>query len=176
MLPRDKKDVSCVNCSRKGHMAADCRQPKAEMGKRPCFNCNEPGHLARNCREKMMAIKAVTQGAVPKAALLGCVQIVDKEGFTKVPGRARPQASHVLDFVAWAAANTQSTYRFRPLTLADLEDVAEALPPKASIGQGRQWQWPICLCRSRRISVRRHLDCRSRRCCTRFAFIHGDVT
>ena len=54
-------------------MAADCRQPKAEMGKRPCFNCIEPGHLARNCPEKKMAIKAVTQGDLPQAVFLGCV-------------------------------------------------------------------------------------------------------
>ena len=48
--PRHKNDVSCVNYGRKGYMAADCRQPKAEMGKRPCFNCNKPGHLRATLR------------------------------------------------------------------------------------------------------------------------------
>ena len=102
--PRDKNDMSCVNCGRNGHMAADCRQPKVGMGKRTCFNCNKPGHLARNCPEKKAAIKAITNGDIPKAAFLCCVQIVYKDDFTKVPGRPRPLAAHVLVFVARAAA------------------------------------------------------------------------
>ena len=57
------------------------------------------------------------------------------DGFTKAPGRPKPQAAHVLVFVARTAANTQSTNRFRPLTIADLEGVAVALPPRAPIGQ-----------------------------------------
>ena len=148
--PRDKNDVSCVNCGRKGHMAADCRQPRAEMGKRPCFNCGKTGHLARACPEKKAAIKAITNGDIPKAAFLGCVQVVDSDGFTRVPGRPRPQSAHVHDFVARAAANTLSTNRFRPLTLDDLADVVQdasarrdvgpavlsAVPPRAPIGQG----------------------------------------
>ena len=106
-------------------MVADCRQPRAEMGKKPCFNCGKTGHLARACPEKKAAIKAITNGDIPKAAFLGCVQIVDADGFTKVPGRPRPQFAHVIDFVAEAAANTRSTNRFRPLTLDDLADVAQ---------------------------------------------------
>ena len=128
-------------------MAADCRQPRADMGKRPCFNCGKTGHLARACPEKKAAIKATTNGDAPKAAFFGCVQIVDADGFTKVPSRPRPQSAHVLGFVATAAT--------RPLTLDDLADVAEkvsgiaaragrdvgpaalsAVPPRAPIGQG----------------------------------------
>ena len=105
-------------------MAADCRQAKAEMGKRPCFNCNKPGHLARNWLEKQMAIKAVSQGDLRKAAFLGCVQIVEKDGFTKVSCGPRPETAHVLDFVARAAANTLSTNRFPLWTLAGFEGVS----------------------------------------------------
>ena len=89
-------------------MAAECRQPRAEMGKRPCFNCGRPGHLARACPDaKKAAIKAITNGDIYKAAFRGCVQVVDSDGFTKVPGRPTPQSAHVLDFVTRAAANTR---------------------------------------------------------------------
>ena len=36
---RDKRDMSCVNCGKKGHSAADCRGAKLERDKRPCFVC-----------------------------------------------------------------------------------------------------------------------------------------
>ena len=32
--PRDRPDVQCVNCNRKGHTAQDCRQPKVDEFKR----------------------------------------------------------------------------------------------------------------------------------------------
>ena len=121
------------------------------MGKRPSFNCGRPGHFARACPDaKKAAIKAITNGDVPKADFLGCVQVVDSDGFTKVQGRPRPQSAHVLGFVARSAANTRSTNRFRPLALDDLADVAQDasarrdvgpavlsdVPPRAPIGQG----------------------------------------
>ena len=120
------------------------------MGKRPGFNCGRPGHLARACPDaKKATIKAIKNGDVPKAAFLGCVQIVDSDGFTKVPGRPRPQSAHVLDFVARAAANTRSTNRFRPLTLDNLADVAAAVPPRAPIIRGETVavaSWRIITC------------------------------
>ena len=46
-----KPKLKCVNCSKEGHRAQDCRAPKREVGKRPCFNCGEEGHLARDCKK-----------------------------------------------------------------------------------------------------------------------------
>ena len=45
--PRDRADVQCINCNRKGHTAQDCRQPRVEKDQRKCFLCDKPGHAAR---------------------------------------------------------------------------------------------------------------------------------
>lgn len=50
--PRDRRDISCVNCGGSGHMAAECTAEKLPKHKRPCFICRRPGHLARDCAEK----------------------------------------------------------------------------------------------------------------------------
>ena len=118
------------------------------MVKRPCLNCNTPGHLARNCPEKKALVKAIAQGDFPKPAFLGCIQVVDDDGFTKLAGRPRPQAANLFDFEARAATIPQSADRFRPLTIAHLDAAAEerqsvqareasgaALSPTAPIGQ-----------------------------------------
>ena len=47
--PRDRTDLSCVNCGRKGHIAAECRQEKNDFKSRPCFKCQKPGHIATYC-------------------------------------------------------------------------------------------------------------------------------
>ena len=44
--PRDVKEMSCVNCGMKGHMARDCRQLRQEdKSNCPCFICRKPGTL-----------------------------------------------------------------------------------------------------------------------------------
>ncbi len=50
--PRDRRDVSCVNCGGKGHMASECSKESLPKHKRPCFLCGRPGHLARDCRDR----------------------------------------------------------------------------------------------------------------------------
>ena len=52
MPPHGRADQTCVNCSRKGHSASECRQPKREKHERLCFTCNKPGHEARACPDK----------------------------------------------------------------------------------------------------------------------------
>ena len=105
------------------------------------------------------------------------MRIVDKDGFTKVPGRPRPQAAHVLDCVARAAAQTRSANWFRPLTLDDLADIAEALPPRVFIGQGETVAVAIVALqesadsRTQICSLRESADCH-----TDIVFIQGVVT
>ena len=98
------KDMSCVNCGKKGHMARDCRQARhEEKSKRPCFVCGKPGHLARDCRDKPNALKMLENGEYRQPVFLGCVEAVDIDGFRQV-GRPRPRGAHVLDFISRAAA------------------------------------------------------------------------
>ena len=84
--PRGVQDMSCVNCGRKGHVAADCRQPKFDRKDQPCFVCGKKGHQARNCpdRPDKPAAKAIEQMRPPAAAF--CVQTLeqDAEGLRKI--------------------------------------------------------------------------------------------
>jgi hypothetical protein len=81
--PRDRRDMTCANCGRKGHGTGECRQPVVEKSKRPCFVCGKPGHVAAQCREKPAPIKSVTDGRQP-AVFLGVCDVVDAEGFKAV--------------------------------------------------------------------------------------------
>ena len=49
--PGQQRARKCVNCGKEGHLAADCRGPKRELGQRPCFICGKTGHIARDCKE-----------------------------------------------------------------------------------------------------------------------------
>uniref|UniRef100_A0A0K8USA0 Gag polyprotein n=1 Tax=Bactrocera latifrons TaxID=174628 RepID=A0A0K8USA0_BACLA len=40
----------CYNCSSRGHLAAECRKPKREMG--TCYGCGSRNHQIATCPEK----------------------------------------------------------------------------------------------------------------------------
>lgn len=46
MIPRSQ--ITCFNCSGKGHFSSDCPQPKRD-NKYVCFNCQKPGHRINEC-------------------------------------------------------------------------------------------------------------------------------
>ena len=48
--PRDRADVQCIICNRKGHTAQECRQPKVDKSQRKYFLCDKPGHIAKDCK------------------------------------------------------------------------------------------------------------------------------
>lgn len=121
--PRDVKDMSCMTCGKKGHMARDCRQPRQEdKSKRPCFVCGKTGHLARDCREKP-GLKMIADADYRQPVFLGCVEAVDADGFHRV-GRPLLRGASVLDFIAHAAAPTRAKKsdknRLRALQVSDL--------------------------------------------------------
>ena len=51
--------MTCVNCGKKGHTAANCTEDKKELKDRPCFKCGKPGHRSFECPEKKPVKKPV---------------------------------------------------------------------------------------------------------------------
>ncbi len=73
--PRDKRDITCPNCLKKGHTSQECKAPKVAPGDRKCFGCGEPGHISSKCPNKKQA-QVLTGPAAsdgPKPVWLGCV-------------------------------------------------------------------------------------------------------
>ena len=104
--------MTCVNCSRKGHAASECRQPKREKHERLCFTCNKAGHEARNCPDKPAAgarpIKAIEDAGAPRRVAV--MAITDKP---------RTQQSQLGDFIRGTPARaTPTRNRFQPLSLS----------------------------------------------------------
>ena len=122
--------VQCVNCSRKGRTAQECRQPKVDKSQRKCFLCDKPGHLARDCKERKAPIQAVQQ-QTREAAFLGCVQTVDKDDFVAVRRGVRQQEANLGDFIR-SATDRKSlavrSNRFRGLTVDDLNALSTPRP------------------------------------------------
>ena len=52
---RPKSDMSCINCGKKGHAAAECRSAPVDKANRPCFVCGKKGHIAKNCDKNIPA-------------------------------------------------------------------------------------------------------------------------
>ena len=118
MLPRGRADMSCVNCTRKGHAASECRQPKRKNHKRWCFTGNKAGHEARNCPDKPAV------GARPIKAIedAGARRVATVFAITEKP---RTQASQLGDFIRSAPARpTPTSNRFQPLTFGIWKDIA----------------------------------------------------
>ena len=101
--------MTCVNCSRKGHAASECRQPKREKHEKLCFTCNKTGHEARNFPDKPAAcarpIKAIEDAGAPRRVAVMAV--------TNKPCVQQPQLG---DFIR-STAVTPTRNRFQPLTL-----------------------------------------------------------
>ncbi len=72
--PRDKRDVTCPNCLKKGHTSQECRAAKVLSKDRKCFECGEAGHIASKCPNKDKT-KSLTEEAASaaKPVWLGCV-------------------------------------------------------------------------------------------------------
>lgn len=43
--PRRSSELTCYNCTKKGHLKKDCRLPTV------CYGCRKPGHQRRDCPE-----------------------------------------------------------------------------------------------------------------------------
>ena len=74
--PRDRKDITCINCNRKGHTVSECRQPKVKVKDRKCFICQKTGHIAKYCKEKPAPLKAILDaGPSSQGPAVMCVQL-----------------------------------------------------------------------------------------------------
>ncbi len=73
--PRDKRDITCPNCLKKGHTSQECKAPKVSAQDRKCFSCGEPGHISSKCpnanKARVLTGPAAAEDAKP--VWLGCV-------------------------------------------------------------------------------------------------------
>ena len=110
--------MTCVNCSRKGHAASECRQPKREKHERLCFTCNKAGHEARNCPDK----HAVGERPIKAIEDAGASCVATVLAITEKP---RTQQSQLGDFIRSAPARpTPTSNRFQPLALGIWQEIA----------------------------------------------------
>ena len=65
---KNKQDVECFSCGKKGHYASNCRAKPAD---RKCFNCGQMGYHKDKCphppKEKQM-VKAYALNAIPSSS------------------------------------------------------------------------------------------------------------
>ena len=123
--PRNRTDITCINCNRKGHTASECKQPRVEVKDRKCFLCNKTGHVARDCPDKNKApLKAIEDAGTRQRPAIMMVQLAPP----------RPQGGQLADHIR-AAPGRKNANRFQPLTMEKVdfwEDVAKkSSPPTA---------------------------------------------
>ena len=128
--PRDRKDITCINCKRKGHMASECRQQKVEVKDRKCFICNKTGHIAKDCKEKPAPLKAIVDAGCgqQRQATVMCVQL------------APPRPGQLVDHILKVEPRRSNGNRFQPLTLGNASfwesvapDVSETCAPPTAM-------------------------------------------
>ena len=72
--PRDKRDITCPNCLKKGHTSQECREPKVLAKDRKCFGCGEAGHISSKCpNAKKAQVLTGPAETEDKPVWLGCV-------------------------------------------------------------------------------------------------------
>ena len=93
--PRDKKDLTCPNCLKKGHPAWECPEERTDPSQRKCFLCLKKGHEARNCpdRESLRKKPAKALETEPVKHIM----CLDPDGFT--PVQRRRQKAQLGDFI-----------------------------------------------------------------------------
>ena len=123
--PRNRTDITCINCNRKGHTASECKQPRVEVKDRKCFLCNKTGHVARDCPEKKAPMKAIEDSGTRRAPAVMMVQLA--------PPRPKPQCGNLGDHIRKAVPPARvNRNRFQPLTedkVVFWESVARASAP-----------------------------------------------
>lgn len=80
--PRGTSDMLCANCGRKGHLTADCRQPRVEFNNSPRFTCDKPGRNARICPDR--PVNAATEDAPAALAPVKAVTTGDGQPLRSV--------------------------------------------------------------------------------------------
>ncbi len=99
--PRDRKDLTCPNCLKKGHPAWECPEERTDPSQRKCFICFKKGHEARNCPDKETLRKKPAKAL--EAEPVKHMMRMDPDGFT--PVQRRRQKAQLGDFVVAREAN-----------------------------------------------------------------------